>query len=113
MKDFSLEFDVTTATTFNVKMRPVESSNISAVGYDADRRVLVVQFRGAVVGSPYDPAWIYLGVSQETHQELLAAPSIGSYFARRVRDNPAYARAKAEQVRVVGDEAAGSEVVEP
>lgn len=61
---------------------PVKSSNLAAVGYDAKRQVLRVQF---VNGSTYD----YHGVEPELHEDLLAAPSIGGFFHREIRSKAA------------------------
>ena len=62
-----------------MKRDPVQSSNLAALGYDAARRVLEVEFREA--GS----IWQYAGVTPEQFRALLEAPSIGSHFARSIR----------------------------
>ncbi|WP_428383569.1 KTSC domain-containing protein [Nevskia ramosa] len=60
-----------------MEMKPIEhSSNIKAVGYEAG--VLRIQFAS---GKAYD----YPGVKPEQHAELMAAPSIGSHFAKTIR----------------------------
>lgn len=51
---------------------PVESSNVAAVAYDADARKLSVRFRA---GGTYH----YHDVPANVHEELLNAPSAGSY----------------------------------
>lgn len=54
---------------------PVESSNIRAVGYDAERKLLRVVFRDGVVYEGDD-------VSQELHAAFMAASSKGRFAAR-------------------------------
>jgi hypothetical protein len=62
------------------EMEWVDSSNIEAVGYDDDARRLYIQFSS---GNTYS----YEGVPPETHQELMAAVSKGSYFNREIKPN--------------------------
>jgi hypothetical protein len=62
-----------------MELTPVVSSNMAAVGYDAIQNVLVVQFKGNEKQYPYH------GVSPELHAEMMAAPSIGSFFARNIK----------------------------
>jgi hypothetical protein len=62
-----------------VTYQRVSSSCIAEVGYDPSDRTLAVRFHS---GREY---W-YAGVPPETHQALLAAASIGSYFNAEVRD---------------------------
>jgi hypothetical protein len=57
---------------------PVVSSNVVSVGYDPATLTLVVEFRG---GSVY----AYAGVPEIVHGELMKAPSVGSFFATRIR----------------------------
>lgn len=64
-------------------MIPVDSTTLEKVGYDADNRELYLRF---LHGSTY----VYADVPPETHQELLAADSLGSYFNRHIRPNFAY-----------------------
>lgn len=61
-----------------MKRRRVDSSVLSSVGYD-DHGTLEVEF---VSGNVYR----YLLVPRRVHDEMLAAPSIGSYFNAHVRD---------------------------
>lgn len=56
----------------------VSSSNVEAIGYDRDTRELWVRFLG---GGTY----VYSGVDERTHQELVSAPSIGSYLNRVIK----------------------------
>jgi hypothetical protein len=57
----------------------VKSSNIASVGYDAETRVLEVEFHGGRVYRFYD-------VPAESHAKLMAAESIGGEFARSIRN---------------------------
>ena len=59
-------------------MKPVESSNIQAVAYDAAERILKVSFKS---GKTYH----YLGCAPETHAAFLAAPSLGSHFHHHIK----------------------------
>ncbi len=60
-------------------MVPVTSSTLAAVGYDADRRQLHLEF---VSGERY----VYSDVDEWVYHELLNAESKGSYFNRHVRE---------------------------
>jgi hypothetical protein len=57
---------------------PVVSSNIAAIGYDADTETLEVEF---VSGALYR----YQGVPADAYQALMNAKSIGSHFSARIR----------------------------
>ena len=59
-------------------MKAVESSNIAAIGYDAEDKRLRVTFKS---GATYD----YLNVEPETHDALIGADSVGSAFHRLIR----------------------------
>lgn len=59
-------------------MQPVESSNVSAVGYDPESQTMHVEFKG---GSRYE----YAGVPPETHAELMQAQSIGRHLHERIK----------------------------
>ncbi|HEX6040495.1 KTSC domain-containing protein [Longimicrobium sp.] len=61
-----------------VQRVPVESSNIAAVGYVPERRVLQIEFVG---GRIYE----YAGVPSTVHDGLMRAPSKGTFFARHIR----------------------------
>lgn len=56
----------------------VSSTSIASVGYDPDTETLEVEFTN---GGVYQ----YDDVSAEQHAALLAAPSIGKYFAAVIR----------------------------
>jgi len=72
-----------------IKLEPVKSSSIAAVGYDAPTKTLAVRFAN---GGTYH----YEDVPPEKHAALLKAKSIGGYFHRSIR--------AAHPVRSVGEE---------
>lgn len=61
-----------------MKLTPVTSSNIEAIGHDPETNTLRVQFKGS---GTYD----YAGVSAEDHAALVGAGSIGSHFHKNIR----------------------------
>jgi hypothetical protein len=62
---------------------PVESSNVAAVGYNPESRVLEVEFKGRNGKTP--AIYQYLGVSHEQWVGLLRAPSKGQYLSREIK----------------------------
>jgi hypothetical protein len=62
-----------------VDLVPVESGNISAVGWDRANATLYVKFTS---GSQY----AYSGVPEKTFNDFLKASSKGKFFAKFVRD---------------------------
>ena len=66
-----------------MERKRVNSSKISAVGYDPKSQVLEVQLRDGTVLA-------YSGVSQEVHRQFMNAPSPTSYYEDKiVEDFPA------------------------
>lgn len=61
-----------------MQMIPVESSNISAIGYDPATQELQVEFKN---GTTYS----YSGVPQSQYDALLSAQSVGRYFMANIR----------------------------
>jgi hypothetical protein len=59
--------------------RRVSSSVIAAIGYDAERRLLDVEFRSGAV-------YRYFKVPAHTFEAFCAAPSIGEYFNAHIKD---------------------------
>ncbi|MDO8370234.1 MAG: KTSC domain-containing protein [Candidatus Nitrotoga sp.] len=68
------------------EMQPVSSSNIAAVGYDAENQMVYVQF---LDGSVY----AYKGVPEHEFDNLRLAPSVGSYLNRNYKNVYPYERA--------------------
>lgn len=65
---------------------PVQSTNIHAIGYQAESRCLWVAFAGG-------PLWRYEDVPPEKWEAFRTAPSIGGFFAREIRPHHAGMRA--------------------
>lgn len=57
----------------DVQMQPLNSSHVTAAGFDAETGTLVVSFKG---GKEYS----WSGVSEADYQELLNAPSPGKHL---------------------------------
>jgi hypothetical protein len=64
-------------------MKPVSSSNIHSVGYDADKREMRVRFH-------HGKTYAYSNVSEDTHKALISAKSVGSHFASHVKGKHLY-----------------------
>lgn len=62
---------------------PVNSSDLRAVGYDADTQTLQISFKN---GGLYE----YKNISESMYRELISAPSKGKYFSHYIRDKTAY-----------------------
>lgn len=57
-----------------MKKYPIESEAMTSVGYDADERILEVQFKnGGAIRQ-------YFGVSQEVFDDFMGADSQGDFF---------------------------------
>jgi hypothetical protein len=67
------------------EMHPVSSSNVAAVGYDADNQTVYVQF---LDGSTYT----YKGVTEQEYENLRTASSVGSYLNRNYKNVYPYER---------------------
>jgi hypothetical protein len=65
-----------------MKMQPVESSNIEAMGHDPLTSEMDVKFKSSAL--PYR----YANVSEEVYQRIITAPSVGSAFIELVRNHP-------------------------
>jgi len=61
-----------------IVMQPVQSSNISARGYNEGQRTLAVEFTGGDV-------WQHFGVPPGTWERWLEASSPGSFYAHHIR----------------------------
>lgn len=58
-----------------MKMQPVESSNIEAIGHDPVANVMHVQFKH---GGTYE----YQGVTEAGFKKLAEAPSVGGFLRK-------------------------------
>ncbi len=61
-----------------VEMKPVKSSNIAAIGYDAPSKTMHVQFSSGA-------SYAYDGVEPDIHAAFAGADSVGSHFAKHIR----------------------------
>jgi hypothetical protein len=66
-----------------IALIPIVSSQIAAVGYDAETRELVIKFRAS--GRTAEAIYSYDGVPPELATGLIAAESPGAYFHRHIR----------------------------
>ena len=66
-----------------MKLTTIKSSNLHALGYDPTTQVLRVQFKG--VGDKAGKVFEYAGVPPTKFAEMQAAPSVGSFFASKIR----------------------------
>ena len=68
-----------------VDMKYVDSSNIEAIGYNSDEQELYVRF---LSGANY----VYYGVPEHVYEEIMDAPSKGSYLNRVIKGVYEYAK---------------------
>ncbi len=61
-----------------MERNPVQSSNLSSVGYDANNMVLEIEFNS---GGIYQ----YFGVPEHIFNELMSAGSKGTYFDQNIK----------------------------
>lgn len=67
-----------------MQMRPVASSNLVSIGYDAETQTLRIRFRNSL----YD----YYDVPQFVFEGLMNASSKGSYHAAYIKNRYRYSR---------------------
>lgn len=70
-------------------MKEVNSSTISHIGYDAEKRVMSIQFKSGA-----KPVYDYADVEPEDHARLMTAESIGSHLHHHIK--PKYRGVKRE-----------------
>jgi len=68
----------------SAEMQPVCSSCLSAIGYDPKKQSLFVQFTDGKT------IWEYLDLPQAIYDTMMEAESIGSFFQKQIKQNPAY-----------------------
>lgn len=64
---------------------PVNSSNIDSIGYDEDKMVLEIAFKGGGI-------YRYYNVPEIVHIGLMEAPSHGKYFHSEIKGEYTYER---------------------
>lgn len=62
-----------------IERKPVESSVLASVGYDAAKRLLEIEFHSGAI-------YRYLDVPEEIHRRLFAAESKGHFFGANIRN---------------------------
>lgn len=62
----------------NFDMKPVDSSTISAIGYNPEQKTLAVEFKS---GGTYH----YTNVDKSVYDDLIGAKSIGKHFAANIK----------------------------
>lgn len=66
-----------------IELKPVESSNIEAIGHDPAAREMHVRFKPGKDGKR--GVYIYAEVPEEVHSDWLAAESIGKHFHANIK----------------------------
>jgi hypothetical protein len=69
----------------SIELLPVKSGNINSVGYSAEHQLLRILFKN---GALYQ----YTNVPPEAYEQLVKADSVGSVFARTIRNFYKYTR---------------------
>jgi hypothetical protein len=62
-------------------MKTVKSSNIRAVGYDPEIKVLAVEFSSGGV-------YHYPDIEPHHHEAMIGADSVGGYFHKHIKGKP-------------------------
>ena len=73
--------------TSEIRMTPVESTNIKAVGYDRELSELHVEFKS---GGYY----IYSKVPELVHGNMMAADSVGGFLNKHLKNNYSFRKVK-------------------
>tara|TARA_R110002096_G_scaffold220393_1_gene408874 strand:+ start:41 stop:1894 length:1854 start_codon:yes stop_codon:yes gene_type:complete len=66
---------------------PVVSSNIASVGYDAEKKLLEIEFHHGAV-------YQYFDVPERVYEELMSSPSQGAYFMNEIKEKYNYNKNK-------------------
>jgi hypothetical protein len=80
-----------------MQRQPVNSSNVESIGYNAEEKVLEVEFKS---GGIYQ----YAGVQPAMYADLLAAESVGRFVAQVVRAGRMGLRIEEEKGASLGGE---------
>ncbi len=75
----------TEEAAIRIPLENVQSSALSAIGYDRDKRILAVRFKSGAVHH-------YSGVPESEMIALYTAPSLGSHFAFNIKSKYESAR---------------------
>jgi hypothetical protein len=63
-----------------MERQPVSSSNLASVGYDPQSNTLEIEFQNGRV-------YRYHGVPEGLYEQLMSAPSLGSFFSQYIRND--------------------------
>lgn len=69
-----------------LKLRPVKSSNISNVGYDAANKMAAVNFK------KLHEVYLYFGVPQKVFDLWVTSESLGKFFLENIKDRYHYTK---------------------
>ena len=69
-----------------IPMHPVNSSNISYIGYVEEDKELFITFRSN------NSTYKYVDVSKDVYENLKASSSIGSYFRNHIQSKYAHSK---------------------
>lgn len=75
------------AKNIAMEWKPVQSSNIKAVGYESYTTTLGVEFESGMI-------YHYDGVPQDEYEQFVAAPSVGRFFHTQIKDHYPYRKFK-------------------
>lgn len=64
---------------------PVKSTEIALIGYDPSKELLEVTFRRGGV-------YRYRGIPAALHEQLMKAPSIGTFFSEQIKEKFEYVK---------------------
>ncbi len=62
-----------------MKLTPVVSSNVAAVGYDESGQILFIRFKTS------EKIYEHYGVPADVFNQLQTAESVGSFYARNIK----------------------------
>ncbi len=69
--------------TQNIKRIPVSSSNIASIGYDAENKIMEIEFH-------HGDVFQYVDVPKKVYDELINSNSIGSYYFHNIKAHYKY-----------------------
>lgn len=75
---FTIYYTNRNSTTIYLESRDVESSQIKSMAYHNEMGILKVTFKN-------DTEYLYIGVNEDTFNNLMSADSIGSYFNKNIK----------------------------
>lgn len=67
-----------TEEPYRIALNPVSSSNIQAIGFDDEKKILAVQFHSGAI-------FHYAGVEPDLALDLVNADSIGRFYTKNIK----------------------------